>query len=212
MAGIDVLATAMNGSNAQFIAQLYAKWVSAPDSVDPDFASLFAALDDESKSVMMDAIGASWAPNPLDFQAPSATTRPDKPQPSTATAEGDSRAATLDSIRALMLIRVYRVRGHLEAQLDPLHLKQPGHYSELDPKTYGFSDDDMDRPIFIDGVLGLETATMREILEILRESYCGPIGVEFMHIQDPLKSPGFSAASKAHPGPANITKPTKPKS
>jgi 2-oxoglutarate dehydrogenase E1 component len=187
MAGIDVLATAMNGSNAQFIAQLYAKWVSAPESVDPDFASLFAALDDPSKAVMMDAIGASWAPRPVEFDSPAPPDRPGKPQPSTAAAEGDSRAATLDSIRALMLIRVYRVRGHLEAQLDPLGLKQPGQYSELDPKTYGFSDDDMDRAIFIDGVLGRETATMREILEILRESYCGPIGVEFMHIQDPAQ-------------------------
>ena len=86
-----------------------------------------------------------------------------------------------------MLIRVYRVRGHLEAQLDPLGLRQPGYYAELDPATYGFTEADMDRPIFIDGILGLETATMREILAILRASYCGQIGVEFMHIQDPAQ-------------------------
>jgi 2-oxoglutarate dehydrogenase E1 component len=86
-----------------------------------------------------------------------------------------------------MLIRVYRVRGHLEAQLDPLGLKRAGHYSELDPATYGFTESDMDRPIFIDGVLGREIATMREILAILRASYCGPLGVEFMHIQDPAQ-------------------------
>ena len=182
MAGVDVIATAMNGANAQFIAQLYAKWVSAPDSVDPDFAALFAALDDDSKAILSDASGASWAPRPVGFAADEAQT------PRTqAAAPAETRAATLDSIRALMFIRAYRVRGHLEAQLDPLGLKQPGHHDELDPATYGFSEADMDRPIFIDGVLGFETATLREIIAVLRRSYCGEIGVEFMHIQDPAQ-------------------------
>jgi len=181
MAGIDVLATAMNGANAQFIAQLYAKWVSEPNSVDPDFAALFASLNDDAKSVLTDAIGASWAPHPLEFETDAP--KPAKPAP----AAGDSRAATLDSIRALMLIRAYRVRGHLEAQLDPLGLKRSGHHAELDPKTYRFTDADMDRPIFIDGVLGRETATLREITAILRASYCGVVAVEFMHIQDPAQ-------------------------
>ena len=84
-----------------------------------------------------------------------------------------------------MLIRSYRVRGHLQAHLDPLGLTIPAHHAELDPKTYGFTDADMDKPIFIDNVLGRETATLREILQILQQTYCGPIGVEFMHIQDP---------------------------
>ena len=95
------------------------------------------------------------------------------------------RAATKDSLRALMMIRTYRVRGHLEARLDPLGLQVPARHPELDPATYGFSLADMDRPIFIDNVLGLEVATPRQILEVLRASYCGPVGVEFMHIQDP---------------------------
>ncbi len=185
MAGVDVIATAMNGANAQFIAQLYAKWVSAPNSVDPDFAALFAALDDEAKSVLTDATGASWAPRPVAFEQPSATGTAARSTAAAGSAE--TRAATLDTIRALMLIRVYRVRGHLEAQLDPLGLKPPGNYTELAPATYGFGEADMDRPIFIDGVLGHETATMREILAIVRASYCGPIGVEFMHIQDPAQ-------------------------
>jgi 2-oxoglutarate dehydrogenase E1 component len=186
MAGVDVIATAMNGANAQYIAQLYAKWVAEPDSVDTDFAALFAALDDEEKSVLTDATGASWAPRPVEFEHAAPTSAEHKPAAAKAGA-ADTRSATLDSIRALMLIRVYRVRGHLEAQLDPLGLKQPRYYAELDPATYGFKEADMDRPIFIDGVLGRETATMREILATLRASYCGQIGVEFMHIQDPAQ-------------------------
>ena len=89
---------------------------------------------------------------------------------------GNMRAATLDSLRAVMLIRAYRIRGHLLAQLDPLALEQPELHPELDPETYGFGDDDWDRPIFINYVLGLETATLREIIEVLRKTYCGKIG------------------------------------
>jgi 2-oxoglutarate dehydrogenase E1 component len=110
----------------------------------------------------------------------------------------------LDSIRALMLIRSYRGRGHSRAQLDPLGLQKPSPHSELDPATYGFTAADMDRPSSSTCV-GKEHATLREILAICRASYCGSIGVEFMHIQDPDRSRGSSAGSKARPGSAPST-------
>jgi len=183
MAGIDILASAFSGANAAFLADLYARWVSSPSSVDPSFADLFDAMNDEARAVLEDASGASWAPRHsfADEEAPPAAPgavqgdlRPDQ-----------LRASTIRSLRALMLIRSYRVRGHLEAQLDPLGLQKPHKHSELDPASYGFTDADLDTSIFIDHVLGLETATLREIVQILRLTYCGPIGVEFMHIQDP---------------------------
>ncbi|MGD2133351.1 MAG: 2-oxoglutarate dehydrogenase E1 component, partial [Maricaulaceae bacterium] len=95
------------------------------------------------------------------------------------------RRTTLDSIRALMMIRAYRIRGHLAANLDPLHIASFGEQPELDPETYGFGPEDLDRPIFIDGVLGLETATVRQMLDILKRTYCSTLGVEFMHITSP---------------------------
>jgi len=180
MPGVDMFATAFNGGNAAFIADLYAKWVETPASVDPGFAELFASLNDEARSVLTDASGASWAPRPSSLSGP-VSRAPDR----RVSSEAAVRAATLDSVRALMMIRVYRVRGHLEARLDPLGLQVPKSHPELDPRSYGFSEADYDRPIFIDRVLGRETATLREIIDILRRSYCGPIGVEFMHIQDP---------------------------
>ncbi|MFV0298979.1 MAG: 2-oxoglutarate dehydrogenase E1 component, partial [Hyphomicrobiaceae bacterium] len=95
--------------------------------------------------------------------------------------------ATQDSLRALMLIRAYRVMGHLAADLDPLGLDDRRRHRELRPETYGFTEADLDRPIFIDNVLGLETATIRQILRILRRTYCRHIGVEFMHISTPAQ-------------------------
>ena len=196
MAGVDILATAFNGANAAFIADLYARWVADPRSVDPGFAELFGALNDESRAILEDNSGASWAPRKWGFgdpdaakPAPPAAQAKDRraappPSPEQVTAE-QVRAATKDSIRALMMIRTYRVRGHLEAKLDPLGLQIPAPHPELDPATYGFTATDLDRPIFIDHVLGLEIATPRQILQVLRETYCGPVGVEFMHIQDP---------------------------
>jgi len=95
------------------------------------------------------------------------------------------RAATMDSVRALMMIRAYRIRGHLEANLDPLGIETRAPSPELEPSSYGFGDGDLDRPIFLDFVLGMETATMREIAALLRRTYCGNLGVQYMHISDP---------------------------
>ena len=190
MAGMDILASAFSGANAAFLADLYARWVGNPSSVDASFADLFAAMNDEARAVLEDASGASWAPRPgfNDDESPVAKATPGGPV-AKATQDGlapdQVRAATIASLRALMLIRSYRVRGHLEARLDPLGLQIPAPHAELDPKSYGFSDADLDKPIFIDHVLGRETATLREIMLILRQTYCGPIGIEFMHIQDP---------------------------
>ena len=95
------------------------------------------------------------------------------------------QTAVLDSIRALMIIRAYRIRGHLAADLDPLGMRDTGNQPELDPKSYGFADADLDRPIFIDNVLGLEIATMRQIVDIVRRTYCGTFALQYMHISNP---------------------------
>ncbi len=94
------------------------------------------------------------------------------------------RRAAEDSIRAMMLIRTYRVRGHLAANLDPLGLTRRDVPADLTPAWHGFTAADLDRPIFICGVLGFETATVREIVRVLQATYCGHIGFEYMHINE----------------------------
>src|SRR6184192_605946 len=102
----------------------------------------------------------------------------------TGASPNEIRRAAEDSIRAMMLIRTYRVRGHLAANLDPLGLMKRDVPADLTPEWHGFSNADLDRPIFICGALGLETATVREIVRILQATYCGHIGFEYMHINE----------------------------
>src|SRR5262249_55886814 len=105
----------------------------------------------------------------------------------------DVQTAARDSVRALMMIRAFRTRGHLSANLDPLGIEQRDSAGELDPATYGFGPADLDRPIFIDGVLGLQNATVNEMLAILRRTYCGTFAVEFMHLTDPTEKSWIQA-------------------
>ncbi len=190
------------GGNAAFVEDLYARWAEAPGSVDPSWQAFFASLHEQADAVKAATAKPPWSqdrPAPtrpdwlpaLDGQWPAAAAVGAKvakaiearaPEASVETI----RAATLDSLRAIMMIRAYRMRGHLKARLDPLGIAiTPGDASELDPAAYGFSEADMDRPIFLDFVLGLETSTAREILSILRRTYCGAVGVQYMHISTP---------------------------
>jgi len=180
------LKTILSGANSAFISDLYARYLRDPRSVDPSWAEFFAGFHDDVAAADAALKGPSWARR-NGAAIGEAEEKTAKTNGATATATLDQlRAATLDSIRALMLIRAYRVRGHMLAKLDPLGLEKRDPHPELDPATYGFSEADYDRVIFIDNVLGLgETATLREILSVLRDTYCGTIGVEFMHIGDP---------------------------
>ena len=168
------------GSNTGFIERVYGRYLEDPDSVDPGWAQFFAGLGDDLAEVLGEIQGASWAPRV------GRTEPADDGQAGEATVgEDTARRAVLDSIRALMLIRSYRSRGHLEADLDPLGIEQNRPLPELDPASYGFTEADFDRDIFIDDAFGLEHASLRQILDVVRSTYCGTIGVEFMHIQAP---------------------------
>jgi len=187
------------GGNAGYVEDLYARWAKNPESVEPSWRSFFASLQERADDVGRAAVPPPWAKPEVPAPRPDWLSAIDGMWPAVEvklqgkiaerqpTASTDSvRAATLDSLRAIMMIRAYRMRGHLKANLDPLGIATtPGDASELDPATYGFSEADYDRPIFLDYVLGLETSTVREILDILRRTYCGNVGVQYMHISDP---------------------------
>lgn len=165
------------GTNAPFLAQMYHKYVGDPSSVTEDWRAFFEALGENEARELLDF-------GPPEFETATGGAVTTGPATGAANTSGDLQS-TRDSINALMLIRVHRVRGHLMANLDPLKLQGDPYHPELDPKTYGFGPEDYDRPIYIGGSLGFETATLNQIMEKLRITYCSNIGVEFMHIQDP---------------------------
>jgi len=194
----------LDGANAAYIEELQAAYQNNPASVSDEWRSFFESLKAQEGAAET-SNGASWGV-PLDELTPTddltnALSGAYQPAERTIRNRIEARAqsmgvelppmaaqrATQDSIRALMLIRAYRVMGHFAATLDPLGLDEPKSHRELKPETYGFTEGDMDRPIFIDHVLGMETATIRQILAVLRRTYCRHIGVEFMHITSPAQ-------------------------
>ncbi|HZZ37171.1 MAG TPA: 2-oxoglutarate dehydrogenase E1 component, partial [Caulobacteraceae bacterium] len=189
------------GGNAGFVEDLHAQWASDPNAVEPSWRAFFASLADRAEEVTRAAVQPAWAPPTIELPRPEWLSALDGMWPAMgakleqkisagapAASPDEVRARTLDSLRAVMMIRAYRMRGHLKANLDPLGLAvTAGDASELDPATYGFAEADMERPIFLDFVLGLETATLREILAILKRTYCGNVGVQYMHITDPVE-------------------------
>jgi len=200
------------GGNANFVEDLQARWAADPGSVPLSWAAFFATLSDAPDAVRRSAAPPPWAPPSLAEPRPDwlsaidgmwpaveakLKARIEEAQP--AAAPDEVRARTLDSLRAIMMIRAYRVRGHLRARLDPLAIAvTAGDASELDPASYGFAESDYDRPIFLDYVLGIETGTVREILSILRRTYCGNVGVQYMHISDPAEKAWLQQRIEGH--------------
>ncbi|MGB1006152.1 MAG: 2-oxoglutarate dehydrogenase E1 subunit family protein, partial [Thalassobaculaceae bacterium] len=154
----------LSGANAPFIAELYARYLDNPVLVDDSWRAHFDSLQDEIDTIRAEVSGPSWARQRTRVLGQGEAADGDAAPPAAADAD-TIRAATLDSLRAIMLIRAYRIRGHLHANLDPLALHEPIPHPELDPASYGFTETDWDRPIFIDNVLGLESATLRQIME-----------------------------------------------
>ncbi len=195
----------LQGHNAEYLEQLYARYAGDPNAVDEAWQAFFAQMGDDEITAKRDAEGPSWAradwpPEPQDDLTAALTGQypvedeikeAGKKIAAKAAEKGVEvsdeavKRAVLDSVRALMLIRAYRIRGHLIADLDPLGLREKGNRPELDPASYGFAEADLDRPIFLDNVLGLQFASIREILAIVRRTYCGTFALQYMHISDP---------------------------
>src|SRR5271166_808797 len=174
----------LDGANAAYIEDLYERFQENPGSVAADWRAFFTDLKERKDAVLADSHGPSWKPKNGAISgdgdllnALAADWGPEEKEigrkisakaqeAEVEISSEEAFKATRESIRALMLIRAYRVNGHLIANLDPLQLTPPRSHAELDPATYGFLPEDLDRQIYIDNVLGLETASLRQIIEI----------------------------------------------
>jgi len=192
----------LQGHNLEYVEQLQARFAENPAAVDESWRAYFGALGAAALEAKAEADGPSWSRKDwplepsddltaaLDGQWPAEPEKAAEKVRAKAAEKGFEiteaavQQAVLDSLRALMLIRAYRIRGHLAADLDPLRIDPPVPHPELNPANYGFTGADMDRPIFLDNVLGMETGSMREIIEIVKRTYCGTFALQYMHISD----------------------------
>ena len=178
----------LDGNNSEFINEFYSDYISDPNSLPESWRKFFDGLSDDEKLIYDNLRGPSWSPE-KNIRKPLK-----KPQEKRIVEEEKTnlnsqsvKQASKDSVRAIMLIRAYRIRGHLIANLDPLSIQKKEEHPELRPESYGFTKDDYNRKIFLDGVLGLQYGNLNEILTILKKTYCGNIGYEFMHMGDPYE-------------------------
>ncbi|HET7888022.1 MAG TPA: 2-oxoglutarate dehydrogenase E1 component [Bradyrhizobium sp.] len=196
------LSSFLQGTNATYIDEIYARYETDPSSVDAEWQEFFKSLKDAPADVRKNAEGPSWGKanwpitpqddltsaldgNWVEVEKAVGKKIAAKAQVAgTEVTSADVHQATRDSVRALMLIRAYRMRGHFHAKLDPLGIEAPRDREELDPRSYGFTEADFDRKIFLDHVLGLEYGSLREIVAICERTYCQTLGVEFMHISN----------------------------
>ena len=176
----------LSGINSEFINQFYSDYLSDPKSLPESWRKFFDGLSEDEKLILNDINGPSWSPGKrvkkINFEKKVIN---DNSEKSVDLSENSIKQASQDSVRAIMLIRAFRIRGHLISNLDPLSIQEKKEHSELKPETYGFKKKDYNRKIFLDGVLGLQYADLNKILEILKKTYCSTIGYEFMHMSDP---------------------------
>jgi 2-oxoglutarate dehydrogenase E1 component len=209
----------LQGNSAKYLEQMHAKYSNNENDLDLKWQEFFMNFSDSANLKDTNNQNPSWSRKdwpPIDGEkygfGEELQPQFESKIKSKLTQEGldinagELRRAVLDSVRALMLIRAYRIRGHLAAELDPLKVTENNDLPELDPRTYGFQLEDMDRQIYIDNVLGLELASMKEIIDIVHRTYCGTFALQYMHISNPDESQWLKERIEGYGKEINFTK------
>jgi len=178
------------GNNSAFIEKYYSDYLKNPNKLPSGWKEFFDGLKENEEIISKTLEGPSWGPkikNKKRTYNLEDLSNEDSLESNRDTDLPLTEESAKNSIRAIMLIRAYRIRGHLIANLDPLELMRKEEHPELKPETYGFTKNDSNKKIFLDGVLGLQESTLSEIIIILKKTYSGNIGYEFMHMGDPVE-------------------------
>ncbi len=181
----------LDKSNSTFIEAMYLKYLNKDPNLAESWKEYFLDIEDEMELMIKEINGPSWKPGAVRINKDEIRNR-------TKINDTDINVSNKfnfqlhsnsnkDSIRAVSLIRAYRLRGHLLSKLDPLEMMKSEYLDELHPEFYGFKKDDFEKPIFLNGLINRQEANIKEILKFLRSTYCGPIGYEYMHISNPTE-------------------------
>ena len=184
----------LNKSNSAFIERMYLKFVNKDVDLPESWKNYFEGIGEELNIIAKEINGPSWAPKKNKIDIDELQKKIDQTENNQEKNIVDRSGkfnyqvlanSNKDSISAVSLIRAYRLRGHLLANLDPLGMRESDYLDELHPEFYGFKKENYDKKIFLNGIINRKDASIREILKFLKKTYCGNIGYEFMHISNP---------------------------
>ncbi len=194
-------ATFLNKSNSGFIEEMYVKFIEGDPNLPESWRSYFESLNEDLEVISKEIQGPNWSPKKIKINRNNLNYKNNIPSENI---NADKKVS--DSIRAITLIRAYRTRGHLIANLDPLGLMKREYLHDLHPKDHGFTSDDLNRKIFLDNYMDIGHATIKEITNNLKKIYCSTIGAEFMHITDPIEKVWFRERMEKKENQLNFTK------
>ena len=182
----------LSKNNSAFIEQMYLKYINNDASLPESWKNYFKDLNEDSSAILKEIKGPSWSKKikiPIKNEINSTDIEKEK----------------IDSVRAIALIRAYRIRGHLIANLDPLGMMKRDYLHELHPADHGFQKEDYNRKIYVSSYLDKDYASINEIMLKLRKVYCSTIGAEFMHISDPIEKIWFRERMEKEENQINFT-------
>ena len=198
----------LQGSNSPFIRELYLKYLEEPKSIPQSWKDFFDGLDEDQEIVKKEILGPSWSPKKNNLKTYSIKKDfLDKNAPINGelVVNKNYEKEKQYSIKAIALIRAYRIRGHLIANLDPLEMMERKYLHELHPKDHGFEKEDYNKKIYLHSYMDRDYATVNEILNYFKKIYCSTIGVEYMHIADPLEKKWFRERMEKKENQLNFT-------
>ena len=165
----------LHKANTSFIEEMYVKFIEGDTTIPQSWKSYFEDLGEDLNDVIKEIEGPNWKPNKIKINLN---------QENLKESQKVNQINIKDSIKAIALIRAYRINGHLIANLDPLGMMERKYMHELHPEDYGFNKDDFNRKIYLDNYLDRDFASLKEIIKFLKDKYCSSIGVEYMHMTE----------------------------
>ena len=183
----------LSKSNSAFIESMYLKYISNNSQLPQGWKEFFDGLGEDKKYILNEIQGPSWAPNKINIKKIIDQEKISTKESSNefVSSREDYEKEKEQSVKAIALIRAYRIRGHLIANLDPLGLMKREYLNELNPFGHGFKKEDFNKKIYLQEYLDRKYATVEEIITFLKSTYCSTIGAEYMHISDPVEKKWF---------------------
>ncbi len=195
----------LHGNNSPFIKELYLKYLKNPKSIPESWIEFFDGLDENAETIKKEILGPSWAPRKTNF-TDKILLKDEEYKNETLLSQENYEKEKEKSVKAIALIRAYRIRGHLISNLDPLGMMERKYLEDLHPSDHGFKKEDYNKKIYLGSYMKKEYASINEILSFFRKIYCSTIGVEYMHISDPVEKIWFRERMEKEENQLKFTK------